>query len=46
MPNDGATDARDDGPLDDGLGAVAGQKRVAELPMLASLYLQILGPLV
>jgi hypothetical protein len=44
MPDDGDTDVRNDGPLDDGLGAVAGQKRVAELPMLASLYLQILGP--
>ena len=31
--------------LDDGLSDVPGRKRLAELPMLASLYLQVIGPM-
>jgi Trypsin-like peptidase domain len=35
----------EDGLLDDGLSDVPGRKRIAELPMLASLYVQVLGPM-
>lgn len=31
--------------LDDGLSDVPGRKRIAELPLLASLYVQVLGPM-
>jgi hypothetical protein len=31
--------------LDDGLSDIPGRKRIAELPMLASLYLQAIGPM-
>jgi hypothetical protein len=44
VPEDHDVDGQADDLLDDGLRDVPGRKRIAELPMLASLYLQVLGP--
>jgi Trypsin-like peptidase domain len=44
MPEDPDADEHGGYPLDDGLSDVPGRKRIAELPMLASLYLQVVGP--
>ncbi|MEU8178824.1 hypothetical protein AB0C14_38670 [Microbispora hainanensis] len=43
MPEDRDTAEQEDDLLDDGLSAVPGRKRIAELPMLASLYVQVIG---
>jgi hypothetical protein len=44
VPEDHDAAGQGDDLLDDGLSDVPGRKRVAELPMLASLYVQGLGP--
>ncbi len=44
MPEDHDADGQEDDLPDDGLGNVPGRKRIAELAMLASLYVQVLGP--
>jgi len=41
---DRCADEEAGGMLDDGLGPIPGRLRIAELPMLASLYMQVLGP--
>lgn len=43
VPEDRDTAEQEDDLLDDGLSAVPGRKRIAELPMLASLYVQVIG---
>ena len=45
VPEDLDADGQGGNLLDDGLSDVPGRKRIAELPMLASLYLQALGPM-
>lgn len=45
MPEDLDADEHDGNLLDDGLSDAPGKKRVAELPMLASLYLQVISPM-
>jgi hypothetical protein len=44
VPEDSPADGQDGSLLDDGLSDVPGRKRIAELPMLASLYVQAIGP--
>jgi hypothetical protein len=45
VPEDLDADEQGGNLLDDGLSDVPGRKRIAELPMLASLYLQAIGPM-
>jgi len=45
VPEDHDAEGQEDDLPDDGLSDVPGRKRIAELPMLASLYLQVLGPM-
>jgi hypothetical protein len=45
VPEDLNADEQGGNLLDDGLSDVPGRKRIAELPMLASLYLQAIGPM-
>jgi hypothetical protein len=44
VPEDHDANRQEDNLPDDGLSDIPGRKRIAELPMLASLYLQVLGP--
>lgn len=44
MPEDHDAVGQEDDLLDDGLSIIPGRKRIAELPMLASLYVQVIGP--
>lgn len=44
VPEDHDAEGQEDDLPDDGLSDVPGRKRIAELPILASLYLQVLGP--
>jgi hypothetical protein len=45
MPEDHDADGQEDQLPDDGLTDVPERKRIAELPMLASLYMEVIGPM-